>query len=63
MEGKIELRHYANDMDRTWTLEAGCDEPNATITYMNIEEGYDFLIVKGEKYYGTDRKMPISVCL
>ena len=65
MEGKIELRNYIDSMNKEWKVEAGCEEPNATLTYLNTETDYDFLQVKGEKYsgeHGTKDPMPINVC-
>ena len=66
MNGKIELRNYANSLNMTWELEAGCDEPNATITYLNTEASHDVLHVNGKEYFGeyeNNDPIPYSVCL
>ena len=53
VEGSVVLENYANSAEHSWMVESDCETVLLESEYMQLEHGYDFVIIAGQEYTGS----------
>ena len=55
ISGVVKILNYQNNENITWPIDSDCEAVQVRSIIFQIENGFDYLTVNGQKYTGNDR--------